>query len=366
MGRFLPLLLALALSVAAVPTACGASPSGRLSASVYDYAQDRPGPTQELLRVGLRLNGAPIAGEMPAIAVEGRTLAPLRLLAEALGAQVTWQPDAAAQVRLTRGETTIQLTLGSAVATVNGRTVALPDGVPAGVVTYQGQGYTMVPLRFFSETLGCRVGWDQGSHTALVFTPSYIEPLLAPLDTPSDPGRLIVIDAGHGGAATGAAYSGVQEKTLNLAIARKLQSILTALGYNTVMTRDADVDVGLYDRAAIANEAGADIFVSIHCNAAENSPNFQGLYVYHYPGSAAGESLAQAIQTPACAFTGAVDRDIDCANFVVLRESDMPAVLVETGFMTCAEELSRLTDDAYQTRVAQGLAQGIVRYFNAR
>lgn len=364
MRRLPPLILILTLLFCAVPTAY-AAPNSTLTASVYDYVANAPGPAQSLDKVGLRLDGRTISGDMPAVIVEGRTLAPLRLLAEALGVTVEWLPGQAAQVRLTQGETVIELTLGASSAAVNGQSVPMPGGVPAAVVSYQGQGYTMVPLRFFSEALGCRVGWDQGSYTAFVFSNGYISPLLAGLDTPVDPGRyLIAIDAGHGGSATGAVYGGAEEKWLNLAMARKLRDILSALGYNTVMTRDTDTDVGLYDRAYIANGMNTDLFISIHCNAAENNSDFQGLYVYHYPQSAQGAALAQSIQTAAVAATGAIDRGIDSANFVVLRESDMPAVLVETGFMTCPAELERLRDDAYQTRVAQGVAQGIVRFLD--
>lgn len=367
MRRFLPLVLILTLCLCAAPTARAAAPNGALWASVYDYALDAPGPAQSFARVGLRLNGAVLSGDMPAVIVEGRTLAPLRLLAETLGAQVEWRPDQAAQVRVTKGESVIDLTLGASSAVVNGQSVPMPGGVSATIVSYQGQGYTMVPLRFFSETLGCRVGWDQGSYTALIFSADYITPLLAGLDTPADPNRyLIAIDAGHGGSASGAVYGGVEEKTLNLVMARKLRDILTALGYNTVMTRDADTDVGLYDRADIANGLHTDLFVSIHCNAAEDHDDFQGLYVYHYPGSTAGAALAQSIQTAAADATGAVDRGIEHANFVVLRESDMPAVLVETGFMTCPAELERLVDSAYQTRMVQGVAQGIIRFLDRR
>ncbi len=368
MRRFpLCLLLAALLTVFALPAAQAATPNGTLSAGVYDYEHDRPGELQDLPLVELRFNDAPISGEMPGVIVGNRTLAPLRLLAEALEAQVEWLPDAAAQVRITRGEDVIELTLGSAVAQVNGDPKELPDHVPAAIVSYDGQGYTMVPLRFFSETLGCRVGWDQGSYTASVFASGYIDDLLAPLDTPVEPqSRLIVLDPGHGGTASGAFYEEVAEKDLTLSMTTKLRDILSALGYNTVMTRESDVSMGLYERADVANAAGADLFVSVHCNAAEDFPTFQGLYVYHYPDSPSGEALARIIQATACGFTGAVDRDIDSANFVVLRETDMPAVLVETGFMTCHEELIKLMDDAYQTRMAQGIAQGIIQYLNAR
>lgn len=368
MKRFLPLLLSLALLAGLGPVTTAAAPNGSIEAAVYNYELQRYDQAGEMPQVNLRLNGQSIAGEMPGVILGGRTMAPLRLLAEGLGAQVEWVPDKA-QVLVTREEDTILLTLGDPTAQVNGLSKELPDGVPATTISYRGQGYTMVPLRFFSETLDCRVDWTQESYTASVAQRRYIgqemDLLLAPLDTPIAPERrLIVLDPGHGGSASGAYYEETAEKDLNLAMTKRVEAILNALGYRTVMTRQGDTDLGLYERAWLANGVEADIFVSIHCNAAENNPDFQGTYVYHYPGSERGMALAQSIQTQVCAFTGSIDQGIDSANFVVVREPYMPAVLVETGFMTCHEELERLRDEAYQTRMAQGIVQGIIQYLN--
>ena len=369
MKRFLPLLLSLALLAGLSSTVTAIAPNGLASAAVYNYELWRYDDTQELPRVNLRLNGQRVDGEMPGVIIGGRTMAPLRLLAEGLGAQVEWLGDKG-QVQVTRDEDTILLTLGSATAQVNGVERQLPDGVPATTLFYEGEGHTMVPLRFFSETLDCQVDWTQRNYTASVFQRSYIdrqlELLLEPLDTPTDPSRyLIALDAGHGGSATGAYYEETAEKDLTLAMIKKVEALLNALGYRTVLTRQGDEYVDLYDRAAIANEAGADLFVSIHCNAADKHPDFQGTYVYHYPGSEAGEALAQTLQDQVCAFAGSIDRGIESDNFVVVRETAMPAALVETGFMTCHEELEHLQDEAYQARIAQGIAQGIIRYLNA-
>lgn len=358
MKRLLPLFLLFALLCPTFATATPAAPNGTVSARLYDYSSATYGAPQELSVVKLALDGAVVDTQgMPGVIVHGRTLAPLRALAERLDAQVTWLQDTA-QVVVERGDDTVVLTMGQATAQVNGVDKPLPDGVPATAIFHDGQGYTMVPLRFFSEVLGCAVTWEQYSYTARLTTA---------LERPLSPEQyLIALDAGHGGSASGAYYENTAEKDLNLAMIQKLDDILRGLGYRTLLTRTDDVYVGLKERSDLANAAQADIFVSIHCNAAEHSPNFQGLYVYHYPGSAAGECLARAIQTPACAFTGAVDRDINSANFLVVRESNMPAVLVETGFMTCHEELERLKNEAYQSRMAQGIAQGIVGYLNAQ
>lgn len=356
MKRFLPLFVLFALLLSAYAEAAG-PPNGVVNMQRYDYSRGTYDAAQSLPVVELALDGISMGWEpVPGVVLDGRTMAPLRELAERLGARVEWVQDAA-QVVVRRGEDTVVLTMGSGAAQVNGVTKPLPDGVPATAMFYQGQGYTMVPLRFFSEVLGCAVTWEQSSYTARLSTR---------LDTPVSPERyLIALDAGHGGSASGAYYENTAEKDLNLAMIRKLDEILRGMGYRTLLTRTGDEDVGLKARSTMANQAGADLFVSIHCNAAVNAPDFQGLYVYHYPGSVPGAALAQAIQTPACQMTGAVDRGINSANFSVVRESKMPAVLVETGFMTCRQELERLKNEAYQSLMAQGIAQGIVRYLNA-
>lgn len=359
MKRFPLLLLLFTLLCPLAASAAASFPNGTAAVQLYDYSRNTYGPAQDLPVVKVEVDStAWSGGEVPAVAVKGRTLAPLRWVAERLGAKVEWV-QGTGQVVVERGSGRIVLTMGSATAQVNGRQTILPDGVSATAMFYQRQGHTMVPLRFFSEMLGCAVTWDQGSYTARVSS--------AGLDTPLTPERfLIALDAGHGGSASGAYYGNTAEKDLNLSMIRKLDDVLRGLGYRTLLTRSDDSYVGLKRRSTLANEAKADIFVSIHCNASETNHDFQGLYVYHYPGSVQGAALAQAIQTPACQFTGAVDRGINSANFSVVRESKMPAVLVETGFMTCHEELLRLKDEAYQTRMAQGIAQGIIRYLNGR
>ena len=176
----------------------------------------------------------------------------------------------------------------------------------------------------------------------------------------------VVIDPGHGGESPGAWYEGVSEKDIDLAVSLKLEALLEELGYQVVMTRSSDVSIGLYERADLANAAGADLFVSIHANAAEGRPDYQGIFTYYHPTSSRGARLAQAIQGPLCEATGGIDRGIRSADFVVLRETSMCAVLVEMGFMSSPEELARLLDDAYQDQLAWGIAEGIIRYLNAQ
>jgi len=185
-------------------------------------------------------------------------------------------------------------------------------------------------------------------------------------EEPIDPSqKVVVIDPGHGGSASGAYYEDVMEKDLTLPMAQMLEEILTQKGYYVVMTRSDDRYLTLTERCEIANAVGADVFVSIHCNAAGNAPNFQGLYTYYSTNSERGRRLAQIVQTATVKSTGAIDRGIANAEYTVLQKTDMPAVLVETGFMSSHEELLKLTDSAYQRKIAQGIANGVVQYLNS-
>ena len=477
---FTALLLSLVL-LASLRTAGATGPNGTISVDLYDNAAGRYQSVQADV-VTLTLDGAPLSGDVPALVQAGRTLVPVRLVAEALAAEVLWVQETG-QVILKRGTDTVVLTLGSSQALVNGQSLPLPDGVPATVVRYQGMDRTTVPLRFVSEQLGARVDWNQATYTALLTSPAGqapARPALQVTDIQADanaqtvlittnhkpdyqvldlgdrvavdikgaalssgfPGRItvdnelisavryadhgddlypdyahtvrvvldlrdgityrenvtvevrdngvllttslpdreepdyiptapidpqrstIVIDPGHGGGRTGAQYEGIAEKAINLSVSQKLQAILGGYGYNVVMTRTGDTDVGLYERADIANAVEADLFVSLHSNAAPDYPDFSGIYTYYHPSSGRGARLAQAVQTPLTRLTGGIDRGIKSADFVVLRETEMCAVLVEMGFMTNHDELMDLIDDGYQDKLAQGIAEGIVTYLN--
>ncbi len=204
----------------------------------------------------------------------------------------------------------------------------------------------------------------------ILLTPTESNPIVP--STPLDPNKYtIAVDAGHGGSSPGAVYpdasgNDVLEKDLTRSITDKLEAILVAEGYNVVSTRPEDSTVDLYTRAEIANAANADLFVSIHINASGTVPTFQGIYTYHHPSSNRSKLFAQAVQDAVCAATGGIDRGISSANYAVLRETNMAAVLVECGFMSNIEELTRLQDDAYQQKLAEGIAQGIADYLAAR
>lgn len=173
----------------------------------------------------------------------------------------------------------------------------------------------------------------------------------------------IVIDPGHGGSDPGAVWGGVEEKELNLAVARKVRALLEEEeGIQVLMTREEDAFVALYDRAEFANEKGADLFLSIHANALENNHDYEGIMTFYQEDHRRGKELAELVQSAVLKETDGKDRGSREEDYVVLRETKAPACLLEMGFMTTQPELDRLLDPDYQNRIAAGIVQGILEY----
>ena len=186
-------------------------------------------------------------------------------------------------------------------------------------------------------------------------------------------GRTIVLDAGHGGSDSGAVGpSGVSEKSVTLAVTKKLAAILNESGANTVMTRSDDVDVyapndtaaeELQARCDVANSTpGADAFVSIHCNAF-SSPTAHGMETYYYAPSVSGLRLASFLNEELEQAGGLFNRGVKTANFYVIKHTNMPASLIELGFITNYKEEALLADDEYQQKLANAIAKAIARFF---
>ena len=171
-------------------------------------------------------------------------------------------------------------------------------------------------------------------------------------------GKTICIDPGHGGKDPGACAGGAREKDLALAVALKIGALLT--GYDVVYTRTEDVYVGLSQRARMANAAEVDLFVSVHCNSAPNA-SANGMEVYvHTSRGADSTRAAHAIYDCLLPASGLRGRGVKANNYAVLRETIMPAVLVELGFISNPDDRAKLTDFAWQDDAAKAIADGIV------
>ena len=179
---------------------------------------------------------------------------------------------------------------------------------------------------------------------------------------------LIAVDPGHGGSDPGArGVTGVLEKDVNLSIGLLVDQLLRDVGLRTLLTRDDDSYPTLQERTDLANQAGAAIFVSIHNNAS-GDPTSSGTETFYWGTtdsySVEGKRLADAIQRNLIASLGSVDRGarIHWSSLHVLRESLMPAALVEVGFLTNAVEEAKLRDPVYLQAAAAGIVKGIIEY----
>lgn len=178
-------------------------------------------------------------------------------------------------------------------------------------------------------------------------------------------GKIVVIDPGHGGSDPGAVRNGVTEKFLNLDIGLKLRNILEEKDINVLMTRDKDIFVDLYVRAGIANDVGADAFVSIHSNTA-SAVGATGIETLYYPDTE-NKKLALSIQNAVAERTGFTNRGIvQRPRLVVTRETKMPSALVEVGFMSNPSDLALLLDEDFRQRVAEGIATGIINFLSGQ
>jgi N-acetylmuramoyl-L-alanine amidase len=219
--------------------------------------------------------------------------------------------------------------------------------------------------------------------------------------------RKVVVDAGHGGKDTGAiGPRGVREKDLTLAIARKVAARLKALGFQVILTRKSDVFVSLDERTRIANESRADLFVSIHCNAARRR-KLEGVETWtlnvasdRYAARLAAfenaeadravsdlrliladlatkanasdaRDLAQSVQSSLVRTlrgrTGRVkDHGVKQALFYVLLGTRMPSILVETGFISNPKEEARLRSARFQEGTAEAISRGVKDYVESR
>ena len=192
--------------------------------------------------------------------------------------------------------------------------------------------------------------------------------------------RAIFLDPGHGGSDSGAVANGVREKDLTLSVYNKVSSRLASLGYSVLTSRNTDKDVGLVSRADQANKSNADMFLSIHFNAGGRGASY-GIETYYYKPEAGytpainkenhnnperlekSRKLANKVQQNLLYKTGAYDRGVKRASFAVLRETSIPSILVELGFIDNQEEVSKIKTNEYQEKLADGIVDGIVEYY---
>ncbi|NLO38109.1 MAG: AMIN domain-containing protein, partial [Ruminiclostridium sp.] len=180
-----------------------------------------------------------------------------------------------------------------------------------------------------------------------------------PTPVPVNNGKLIVLDAGHGGTEPGATY-GKNEKWYNLDIAKRVEAILLANGVTVKQTRTTDVLVSLNERVNMANDWKADLFVSIHNNAFFDK-KMHGSMTFFYTGSYKGKEYATIIHKDLLKNLGSKDLGIKSNTFVVIKKTKMPAVLVEFGCLSNDAERAKLDTEEYRQKAAESLAESILK-----
>jgi len=334
----------------------------------------------------LLLNGCvsvPLREDLPTYNIHGVTYYPLLSLCDSRG--INWQYDTFTKtVLLNKDLQRVNLMVGDTLVLVNGDPVHLKYPVDI----YQGT--IVVPYRFKEQIIDT------------LFKEFYPPRKVA---APLSRIKKIVIDAGHGGNDPGAiGRTGLREKDINLDIAKRLKSVLKSEGVEVVMTRSTDTFVPLSRRVEMANNSGADLFISIHSNA-NRVRSLNGFEVYYVASSVndskraytsaryetlnldnvslASQSLelkailwdmiytnsrAEAIELSR-SLCRAMNNNLDVrilgvkgARFEVLRGVRMPAVLIETGFLSNYHEERMLKNSYYRQKIAQAIEQGIRDY----
>ena len=218
----------------------------------------------------------------------------------------------------------------------------------------------------------------------LQFLPAYV-PSVAQPARPSAPKTIsrVIIDAGHGGKDSGAMRNGVAEKDLTLDVALRVQRLIAASGLETTLTRSSDEFVSLSRRAGAANRERDSIFVSIHFDEGTRSAA-TGVQTFYAPRQVQdsgapswlpflrtvsgdspnlnSQSLAGFVQEALVAKTRAFNRGTKAEQFYVVANVRHPAVLVEGGFLSNNEDISKLSTEAYREQLAGAIAEGILRY----
>ncbi|TWH46316.1 N-acetylmuramoyl-L-alanine amidase [Sporomusa sp. KB1] len=182
---------------------------------------------------------------------------------------------------------------------------------------------------------------------------------------------IVCLDPGHGGSDPGACGNGLRECDINLIVALKVKGCLQAVGYQVIMTRETDVDVfgpdatasqELGARCDISNNAGADVFVSIHCNAFNEVSN--GTETLYCDGSVKGKLLAGFIQKQLIGLGDLTDRGLKTNPLYVTKHTDAPACLTELAFISNPKDAAKLGNPVWQDEFARAVARGVTDYFS--
>jgi N-acetylmuramoyl-L-alanine amidase len=181
-------------------------------------------------------------------------------------------------------------------------------------------------------------------------------------------GRVIVLDPGHGDGDTGIVAHGLTESEVVLDLARRIEGRLSVIGVTVLFTRSAQACPGELDRALMANQAGADVMLSLHCDSASH-PRASGVATFFYgqerfgAWSAVGEQLADLIQREVVARTSLTDCRSHARAWVLLQRTRMPTVRIEAGYLSHPEDAARLADPIFRDTLAEAIVIALQRMY---
>ncbi len=172
-------------------------------------------------------------------------------------------------------------------------------------------------------------------------------------------GKKIVVDAGHGGKDEGTSWGNLKEKDMVLSMALMLKTELESYGADVIMTREDDTFLSLEKRTELANNAEADLYISVHIDWFEDDASIHGLTCHYMQGSSKSQQYASKL-TELLGASGIVSvRKEKASDFYVLRNTTMPALLIETGYLSNEVDKNNLSDQSFQKNLMAGIAQGI-------
>jgi N-acetylmuramoyl-L-alanine amidase len=249
------------------------------------------------------------------------------------------------------------ITFSRDVADISAGTININDGLIDSIQVIKNSTGKVTSMIFTSQ---------QSLKYQIMTRSSYQDTAITIINPALTSDKLVVIDPGHGGSEPGAIHQGIYEKDLNIDIALRLEELLKQNNIKTYMIREDDTDVGLYERAYIANKLGAALFLSIHNNAMTNNPGYDGTMTLCYSKSwgsgFTGYRFAQIVHESVLGKLGTTNRGIiERPNLVVLRETKMPAVIAEIAYMTNQKDLNNLKQEEFRQRSAEALCEAIIK-----
>ncbi|OMP68467.1 cell wall hydrolase [Domibacillus epiphyticus] len=213
-----------------------------------------------------------------------------------------------------------------------------------------------------------KVGYISTYYLRTASTGNTVPPTLTENNDSKLSSQTIILDPGHGGKDSGAVGNGLKEKEVVLKTGLQVNNLLKQTPFNVKMTRSNDTFIELKDRSAFAKNNDGDIFVSIHANAA--TPSATGTETYYYsagnPHVADSKLLASKIQARMLTAWNLRDRGVKNGNFSVLRENNMPAALLELGFISNAGDASKMASDYWMNTMSKAIYNGILDYYKAK